>query len=77
MIRLKHVLVATDFSESSEAALRYGRELARTLGAKLHVLHVADDIIVRYALDSRSCARSVAIPDSVISVGRVTSTDPR
>jgi nucleotide-binding universal stress UspA family protein len=42
MITLKNILVATDFSESSEAALAYGRALARTFGATLHVLHVAD-----------------------------------
>ena len=42
MIRPKHVLVATDFGDTSEAALDYGRDLARTFGAKLHVLHVAE-----------------------------------
>jgi nucleotide-binding universal stress UspA family protein len=51
MIRLKQILVASDFSETSEAALRYGRELARTFGAKFHVLHVADDVVLRYAQD--------------------------
>ena len=40
MILLKQILVATDFSEPSEAALAYGRELARTFGAQLTVLHV-------------------------------------
>jgi nucleotide-binding universal stress UspA family protein len=43
MIRLSNVLVATDFSTPSEAALNYGRELSRTFGATLHVLHVAED----------------------------------
>ena len=40
MIMLNSVLVATDFSETSGAALQYGRNLARAFGAKLHVLHV-------------------------------------
>jgi nucleotide-binding universal stress UspA family protein len=40
MIALKTVLVATDFSEPSAKALEYGRALARTFGATLHVLHV-------------------------------------
>jgi nucleotide-binding universal stress UspA family protein len=40
MIVLKHVLVPTDFSEPSKAALRYGVALARAFHAKLHVLHV-------------------------------------
>ena len=41
MIALKNVLVATDFSEPSESALVYGRALARTFGATLHVVHVS------------------------------------
>lgn len=40
MILLNSVLVATDFGETSTSALEYGRNLARTFGAKLHVLHV-------------------------------------
>ena len=53
MIALKKILVATDFSEPSEAALAYGRELARSFGAALTVLHVVDDIMVRaYGIDS-------------------------
>ena len=51
MIRLKTVLVATDFSKPSEVALQYGRELARTFGAALRVLHVADNIMTRYAYE--------------------------
>jgi nucleotide-binding universal stress UspA family protein len=45
MVTLKNVLVATDFSEPSEAALLYGRELAARFGATLHVLHVAPNIL--------------------------------
>ena len=44
MMTLKQILVATDFSESSDAALMYGRELASRFGATLHVLHVAQDV---------------------------------
>lgn len=43
MITINKVLVATDFSEPSESALRYGREFARTFGAALHVLHVVEN----------------------------------
>lgn len=46
MIALRNVLVATDFSEPSDAALRYGMELARRFEAALHVLHVVNDIAV-------------------------------
>ena len=44
MIALKNVLVATDFGEAAAVALSYGRSLARTFGANLHVLHVLDDV---------------------------------
>ena len=44
MIALKRILVATDFGEPADAALEYGRALARTFGATLHVLHVVQDI---------------------------------
>src|SRR5580765_7432542 len=47
MIALKKVLVATDFSEPSDAALAYGRELARSFGAQLVALHVVDDLLTR------------------------------
>jgi len=44
MIALTHILVATDFSEPSEAALLYGRQLARAHGATLHVLHIVGNV---------------------------------
>jgi universal stress protein A len=47
MIVLNTILVATDFSEASEAALAYGRALARQLGGTLHVLHVVEDFPAR------------------------------
>jgi nucleotide-binding universal stress UspA family protein len=43
MIKISNVLVATDFSEASDPALKYGREFARTFGAVLHVLHVVEN----------------------------------
>ena len=42
MIALKNILVPHDFSETSEAAMSYGIELARLFGANLHILHVSD-----------------------------------
>jgi nucleotide-binding universal stress UspA family protein len=43
MINLKTILVPSDFSECSDAALRYGLELARKFNASLHLLHVIQD----------------------------------
>ena len=56
MILIKNVLVATDFSEPSDAALNYGRELARTFAATLHVLHVADNVTLQYGVEGYSPA---------------------
>jgi len=52
MIALKNILVATDFGEAADAALAYGRELARTFDSTLHVLNVADDVYVRLGGDA-------------------------
>lgn len=47
MIVLKQVLVAVDFDEMSNVALNYARSLARTFGARLHVLHVMENPFMR------------------------------
>jgi nucleotide-binding universal stress UspA family protein len=54
MIQLKNVLVATDFSEESQTALTYGRDLARTFYSTLHVLHVVSDASAQFATESYS-----------------------
>lgn len=41
MIALHRILVPTDFSEASAAAVTYGAAFARAFGAELHLLHVA------------------------------------
>jgi nucleotide-binding universal stress UspA family protein len=52
MITLKKILVATDFSEPSEAALAYGRELARNFGAALTIVNVVENLLTRaYGVD--------------------------
>src|SRR5262245_28938880 len=54
MIALRHVLVATDFSPPSEVALTYGRALARTFGATLHLLHVVENQFLRARFGDRA-----------------------
>ena len=44
MIAIKNILVATDFGPASEAALTYGRALAETFGARVHLLHVVQSV---------------------------------
>lgn len=42
MIAIKKVLVATDYSDVAGAALRYGRVIASTFDAELHVVNVVE-----------------------------------
>jgi nucleotide-binding universal stress UspA family protein len=42
MINLRRILVPTDFSETSAAALRYAVALARRFGARVDLLNVSD-----------------------------------
>jgi len=49
MLTLKNILVATDFSDASTAALAYGREMAQRFDATLHIVHVVDDLSSRIA----------------------------
>jgi nucleotide-binding universal stress UspA family protein len=51
MILLNTVLVASDFGETSRAALDYARSLARAFGAKLHLLHVVDAVVATSAAE--------------------------
>jgi len=60
MISMKRVLVATDFSEASIVAVRYGRALAQAFGASLHVLHVVPDSL---ALPGATMADGLAMAD--------------
>ena len=60
MISLKTIVVATDFSEPSEVALRYGRALAGAFRASLHVLHVVPDSLT---LPWATMADGLAIAD--------------
>jgi nucleotide-binding universal stress UspA family protein len=43
---ITRVLVPTDFSETSDAALDFARTIAETFGASLHLLHVFEDPFV-------------------------------
>ena len=49
-IVFQRILVPTDFSDESRAALAYGAALAETFGASLHVLHVLQAIVAPEAV---------------------------
>lgn len=52
MVVLKNLLVASDFSPPSAVALDYGREFARSYTARLHVLHIVQNVMVQYSPDA-------------------------
>lgn len=45
MFALKTILVPTDFSDASQAALDYAKGLAEAFGASLHLVHVMEDLL--------------------------------
>jgi nucleotide-binding universal stress UspA family protein len=51
MIAINDILVATDFGPASGTALRYGRALAGRFGARLHVLHVVENVVLAAAME--------------------------
>src|SRR5262245_1135218 len=42
MMEIHHIIAPTDFSEHSQQAIQYARELAHTFGATLVLLHVVE-----------------------------------
>jgi nucleotide-binding universal stress UspA family protein len=45
MFTLKTILVPTDFSEASVAALNYAKGLAGAFGSTIHLIHVMEDLL--------------------------------
>jgi nucleotide-binding universal stress UspA family protein len=42
---LRHILVPVDFSDAAKAAVRHAQQLALLYGAKLHLLHVVEEVV--------------------------------
>lgn len=70
MIKLQHVLVATDFSEPSATALEYGRTLARTFGATLHIVHVVENVFMRTAAGEFGISEAGTVMQSLEDAAR-------
>ena len=58
---LARILVPTDFSAPSEAALTYGRELANRFDAALHLIHIAENPFLRAVVGDRRSLEEAAM----------------
>ena len=52
LVGIKRILHATDFSDSSAYALGYAVAFAREFGARLHLLHVIEDVPLALYFDT-------------------------
>ena len=62
---VNRLVVASDFSESADAAFLYGRELAIRFGARVHLLHVAQDIDINMIGAANYPSRAPAIQNQI------------
>ncbi len=67
MIDIQTILVATDFSDASEAATTYAFRLARTLGARIYLIHVVTESDVQVMVALRAHLQSHITPETLIS----------
>ncbi len=68
---VREILVATDFSDEAEAALRYAIDYARRFGARLHLLHVFSqgEVEVTRLLADAAALAAPGVPVIVSSTG--------
>jgi nucleotide-binding universal stress UspA family protein len=68
---VREILVATDFSDEAEAALRHAIEYARRFGARLHLLHVFSqgEVEVTRLLADAAALAAPGVPVIVSSTG--------
>lgn len=79
----KNILVATDFGDTSQAALASARQLAHAFGSALHVLHIAGNVVAEavsvegYTTDYVALQREVEQAARASLEGIVTDEDRR
>jgi len=70
-VLLKHVAVAVDFTETSDKALAYGVELARTFGATITVVHAYQIPVYGFPEGAYITAADVAAQIATAAQGRL------
>ncbi len=71
MITLRHIVVPVDFEETSEKALAYARELARTFNATITVVHSYQIPLYGFPDGAYITAADVAAQVSTAAQGRL------
>jgi nucleotide-binding universal stress UspA family protein len=69
MIAITNILVPTDFSPPSAQALEYGRQFARQFGARLHLLHTVESVLIPGGAEVPIAAVQ-QVEESLESIGR-------
>ena len=64
-IALARILVPTDFSETSAAAIKYAVALANAFGAQLHLLHVVEPL-AQWQLGAEIAMTSSPVDDAAV-----------
>lgn len=64
---LSHILVPTDFSAPSDAALEYAQLFARSFGASIHVLHVVENPLAMGTWSSGVSAELAGVQNTLIA----------
>jgi nucleotide-binding universal stress UspA family protein len=67
-VEIHSILVATDFSDASAAATAYAFQLARTLGAKLYLIHVVPESDVEVMRTLHGHLQSHIDPDALVQI---------
>ncbi len=68
---MKKIMVATDFSERSDRALRRAALLARQFGAAITLVHVVDDDLPRRILDAERDEAETLLRQTADTLGQV------
>lgn len=75
-VTFQNILIATDFSKASQAAVKYGAGLAREHGAKLHVLNVVPPVArLAVPLDSLPQELDQAIAESHLQLQKLAASE--
>ena len=69
-IRFKQILFPTDFSETSNAALKDAKDIAKLMGAQLHCIHVVDDAGAYWSAFGPEGMPIGPPPDEILALGK-------